>query len=517
MDPTALETFTEHEVDAGDIELTDHVSEKNKRKEDKSDGPRTSSKKKLIEKTSIVRWIYEFLKDWMATLLIGFLVVSYWRGSWVLLDLYSCQQPEDATLIRGDTFCFGIEYTNATRIKSGWATYAVGNSLLFIGITIMWSGAWIPQKISSEAASASVPELALSKVKTLQRIVIVYILGAATVNIWRGIWYLTDYLVLADNPLASWWTTAACGIIGAFLLFAGPSLMAPPAIFNMDGPGLKPPPMAVTILSSYYSITLPVSGKPPKTGTPIIIVDIVLSFVVLPIFVVWFWRGCWLLLDNYLWGLTLDVQDVHNSLGYGFALAIGLLFLGSDDIVQLVPSQSMLLNQVAGRVRTLILAVGTVSFWRVVWLLWDELIGGTSYWSAWVAHVLGWVGLLALGCMSCITAPPATLGVDAIAHEESADEPLFQDVPIPAEAIFFFGIGRQPRLVVPKASENIDVDECKDDQPTKPASLMERQRPEFSTFGSDRVSRADLQSVSAQILSQRNAQKRRQNQFFRSR
>jgi hypothetical protein len=47
----------------------------------------------------------------------------------------------------------------------------------------------------------------------------------------------------------------------------------------------------------------------------------------------------------------------------------------------------------------------------------------------------GVVGLATAGCMSCITAPPSTLGVDAVAHPDCADEPLFYNVPVAAEAL----------------------------------------------------------------------------------
>lgn len=440
---------------AGDIELTNLGAGAEDKKDNAPNtttttttGEANSTSSKPAAETAttaggVALWIYEFLKDWLATIVIGFLVVSYWRGSWLLLDLYSCGQPQESSLVRGDSFCFAIEPTNATRIKSAWVSYAVGNALLAVGVHLMWNGLWIPRKAAAGASPAKI----VSFSKMVKRTCTVYVLGAATVNIWRGIWYLTDYLILPNDPVTSWWITSLSGIGGAFLMYSGPSLMAPPAMFNMDGPGINPPPMAVTILSSYYSITLPSSQKPPVSSTLVLIGDALLSFGVLPIFVVWFWRGTWLLMDNYLWGLTSEHQDVYMSLAYGSALGIGLLFLGSDDIVQLIPAHSAVMNHVAGRVRTLILAVGAVSFWRVVWLLWDEFIGGTSYWSAWVSHMIGWIGLLMLGCMACITAPPTTLGVDAFAHEDSADEPLFHDVPIPAESIFFFGIARRPYIV----------------------------------------------------------------------
>jgi hypothetical protein len=446
----------------------------------------------------LATWIYEFQQDWAATLVVGFLVVSYWRGTWTLVDLYTCDQSTDATAIRGDTFCFGVDPT--TKVSSAWACYLVGNVLLALGVHLLWTSWWIPAGKSGTVL--------LTGTKAVQRTLIVYILGAATVSIWRGIWYLTDYLILPNDPLTSWWITAVGGMTGAFLLLAGSSLLAPPAIFILDGPGMYSPPVAVTILSSYYSMTLPVSKKPPSTSTSVYVADAFLSFVILPVFVVWFWRGCWSLLDQYLWGFTQSTQDLHYSMAYGTALAVGLLFLGSDDMISLIPPESWLMSNVVGRVRTFALAIGSVSFWRVTWLLWDEFCGGTTHWSAWLSHVLGVGGLLVLGCLSCILAPPSTLGVDAVPHEDAADEPLFHNVPLPLEAIFLCGIGRQPHSQL-----------TTDEEATKPPScLLERQRPEFLSGGScPRLTRQTPESVTGNLLSERNANKRLHNQFFRSR
>jgi hypothetical protein len=448
---------------------------------------------------SLASWIYEFLEDWAFTTVIGFLVVSYWRGTWTLLDLYSCGQPQDASLVQGNTFCFGVEVNNPTRIRSAWGSYVVGIGLLALGIALFWSGLWIPKET-----------LEVTYIKALQRTIMVYILGAAAVNLWRGIWYLTDHLLLPDEPLTSWWITSSFGSAGAFLLCSGASLLASPAIFNMDGPGLNPPPLAVTILSSYYSITLSYNKDPPRLLWITHHIDIVLSFVVLPIFVVWFWRGSWFLMDNYLWGLTPNENDLHLSMAYGTALAYGLLFIGSDDIVSTIPSRSLWASQVSGRLRSLLLAVGTVSFWRVVWYLWDEFFGGTSTWSAWLAHFGSVGGLLVMGCLSCIAAPPSTLGVDAIAHEECADEPLFQDVPIPAESSFLFAIGRNPHVKIQEAQIVPAV------SAEQPKFILLRQRPEFGPSGTNRLARLDDDSVTRKLRS-RNSKKRLQNQFFRSR
>ena len=366
------------------------------------------------------------LHDWVATFVIGMGVVSYWRGTWTLLDLYTCDQSDEATWGQGDILSGPVPppdvggdgteggtttsdnnndnewASSTTRITSAWVSYLVGNILFVFGLQFLWTGWWVPK--TDDAI------VGVTKVKAMQRMFIVYILGAATVSIWRGIWYLSDHWILPSNPVASWWITVSCGLVGPFLMTAGTSLLAPPAIFNMDGPGLYPPPLTVTILSSYYSLRLPASQDPPVDTSPLVYtMDAIQSFLVLPIFVVWFWRGCWSLLDQYLWGFTTQSpQELHASLGYGTVLAIALLFMGSDDIFRYFSCKNVLINQVICRLRTIILAVGAVSFWRVIWVVWDEFCGGTTYWSAWLSHFGGIAVVVLLGSMSCILAPPGS-------------------------------------------------------------------------------------------------------------
>jgi len=433
----------------------------------------------------------EILQDWCATFVVGSAVVSYWRGTWVLWDLYTCPDTRDGTLAAGTSFCHAAGAMHASaRVSSAWWNYGIGNILLLIGIAMLWTKQW--QFTTSAQQTRTV----------LRRTVLLYILGLATVCLWRGIWYLTDAYVLTSSPLTSYWLTSLGGMTGCFLLFAGPSLLAPPAIFNMDGPGQHPPPISVTIVSSYYSIVTP-AGDETKIHLSrwFCVLDGIVSWGLLPILVVWFWRGTWLLLDHYQWGFTESDQDVRQSIGYSLILAIVALVVGSDDVVTHVPSPGdakLILSQVLGRIRTAVLAVGAVSFWRAVWMLWDEF-AGINYASAWISHWLGLLCLASCGCMACITAPPSTLGVDAIAPEDAVDEPLFHDVPIPAEALSFFAIARMsPHIEVKEESSH---------------SFVSLQRPTFAA--GQRLSRKSLYVDSS--LRSRTSQKRMNNQFFRSR
>jgi len=390
------------------------------------------------------------LKDWSYTILLGALVTTYWRGTWVLLDIWTCDQPHTASLVGGDSFCFLVPamedmpdgYYWELRKRSARISYGIGLALLFLGVTMLWSGMWLPKL---EVLQGMQIRGDVTPSRAIVRFLIIYILGFSACCLWRGIWYWADAWILPENPLGSYWTTSLVGSTTAFLCGAGASLLAPPAIFLLDGPGENPPPIGVTVASSYYSLTLPYNEKPPALPLFVRIADVVGSFVFLPFAVVWFWRGTWMLLDHYFWGFTLEPKDVWHSKLWGFIFAIICFAITCEPafgrLDRLVSNRHVL--GLLGRLRTWILAWGTVSFWRVAWYVWDEFLGGTSSASAWASHVISLVCLTCLGCVSSINAPASTLGVDAVPHKECADEPLFAMIPIPYELVYVFAIGRK--------------------------------------------------------------------------
>lgn len=226
--------------------------------------------------------------------------------------------------------------------------------------------------------------------KILRRCLLIYLLGLATVNIWRGIWYILDASLWPSSMVLSFWLSAVFGLIVSLLMCGTASLLAPPAIFLRDGPSILAPPVGVTLLASYRSITTICDNKGPQASLPneslgIYLLDVIASFVILPWGVVAFWRGSWYLMDLYLWGLDDDDSAVRRSIAYSMLLGLGCLIMASEDVVQHFPEQNAFGNQVMSRVRSLVLALGAVSFWRAVWYIWDEFIGGSTVWSTLVS------------------------------------------------------------------------------------------------------------------------------------
>jgi hypothetical protein len=106
-----------------------------------------------------------------------------------------------------------------------------------------------------------------------------------------GIWHWTDAWIFPNDPLVSYWFTSVVGAVVAFGLCCGNSLLAPPAIFLLDGPDTDAPPIAVTALGSHFSVTLPLGEPRPRLPIYIGLLDLVCSFGMIPFAVVWFWRG----------------------------------------------------------------------------------------------------------------------------------------------------------------------------------------------------------------------------------
>lgn len=529
-------TSSEQDRDDGvsGLELVELESFNTTNPDSKHSKPQEQGMKDATTPLSLARQVLDFAMDWCFTMLIGFLVVSYWRGTWTLLDIWSCNQPESSGMINGQVFCFvGLQSEAETadlRQTSAWHSVLAGYCLLAVGLYAMNRGWWQPSRLRAfrhlhdpsvrstmSANSEATTDFFVTRRKTVIRFAMVYVLGNGTVCLWRGVWYLLDAHVFSDDALKSFWTTTVAGFLLCLVLCSGASLLAPPAIFLLDGPSRSAPPLASTILVSYRSLTLPVGDADMMNELdpmPVVLMDMALSYLVLPWGVVGFWRGLWSLMDHYLWGFTVEDQDLHRSIWVSLAIGILCLFLASDDISQFIPDKnrssvvSSVTSESAGRVRTAILAVGAVNFWRAVWYIWDEWFGQTSVWSAALSHIMGVLGLFSLGCLACIAAPPATTGVDAAAHPQCADEPLFHNVPVAHEALFVCAMGRSPDRLL---GERADAENF------LPPAVSERFATSLRNIDSCFNIQNRDESISKGYLSQRHQSVRRGNDFFRNR
>lgn len=153
-----------------------------------------------------------------------------------------------------------------------------------------------------------------------------------------------------------------------------------------------------------------------------------------------------MVLDYYFWGFTDSDHDVQLSMLWSIIMFGLCIWLTSEPIVGILDRKfrpNMFLLGMLSRLRTYVVAWGTVSFWRCIWYFWDEFLGGTTLLSASLGHVLSLLLLTAMGCVSSINAPASTLGVDSIPHPECDDEPLFSMVPLPWEILYAFALFRQ--------------------------------------------------------------------------
>lgn len=359
------------------------------------------------------------------------------------MDVVGCGQPSTATYTNGESFCLAVPAAMdptgdaaQLRLRNATISYAVGLGLLFVGMAMMCSGFWLPDTRTLKVTTRL----------RITRFTILYLLGGAAVCTWRGIWYWTDAWILPTQPVASYWLTSLVGAAAAFMVFCGNSLLAPPAMFLLDGPDTDPPPIAITALGAHYSATLPATKTRPEASLVFNAFDILLSFGFLPFAVVWFWRGSWFLLDNYLWGFTPSRHDVHMSMLWSTIMFAICFALASEPMFALIDHrivEKKILLAVLGRLRTYLLSWGAVNIWRCLWLVWDEFLGGTTLESAIIGHVLSLFLLTAMGCASSICAPASTLGVDSVPHPECEDSPLFSMVPLPWETLYAFGMFRQ--------------------------------------------------------------------------
>ena len=166
--------------------------------------------------------------------------------------------------------------------------------------------------------------------------------------------------------------------------------------------------------------------------------DLTVSYIILPIFGLWCWRGIWILEDYYLWGYTMSMSDVHYSLWMGSVIFVVCVVLSRAIEISFRFRKTSLLLHVSSRLQNILLGVASVSFWRVGWYAWETLTG-SSLISAWVSHLLGATGLIILGAFANVTFPPA---VDMLTMSDSPSEGDEKDYGVDCRRVGFrwFGI-----------------------------------------------------------------------------
>jgi len=100
-------------------------------------------------------------------------VISYWRGTWIVMDALTMPQESD-------------------KLKSSIVSICTGYSVFVV--------CYIISEFVLTAKNLT-PPFSL-RCRALEQ-VYVYILGFGTVNCWRGIWYIEDVYLLPDRPVVS--------------------------------------------------------------------------------------------------------------------------------------------------------------------------------------------------------------------------------------------------------------------------------------------------------------------------
>ncbi|CAB9513342.1 2oxoglutarate dehydrogenase [Seminavis robusta] len=369
------------------VETNDFGDSAGKEPEGKADS--TNDQRGMVRQTQ--RWLFR--------LLIGALAVSFWRGLWSLFDVYSCDQPVDASLLNGEIFCGANDLENPMRRNSALLSLVVGISLCCLGELLYLNGFFQESKVEelSETDVLSRTRLAVTRIFMVQAV------GSGNVLTWRGVWMLTEVWLYPKHLLRSNWISACLGCAGALVLDCSASLLAPPTVLLQDP--------STVVFDTIFSVSRRSRGFQRESHGPwsnvLSALDLFGTFVVLPILEVWFWRGIWTLQDFYFWGYSSSGSDLNWSLAVGMIIFCASVLVSSWAGILLdgkTQPNNSLVHHITVRTQNVLLGIASVSYWRVVWYLWEIGSGSTAA-SSWASHVLGATGLLMLGCLSSAVVP----------------------------------------------------------------------------------------------------------------
>lgn len=149
-----------------------------------------------MERDNVVMWFLFYV-------LVSVFVVLYWRGTWILLDIYL--YPEDLT-------------------KSAVYSVAMG----YVGFILLLLPQMSSSSFSSEKQNAnSTKSYFVETVYTLFG-------GFVAVNSWRGVWYLADDYIFVDNRELSGWVSVFLGVVVLCMIAHFQSVLAAPMTILSD-------------------------------------------------------------------------------------------------------------------------------------------------------------------------------------------------------------------------------------------------------------------------------------------
>ncbi|XP_014273196.1 uncharacterized protein fusl isoform X1 [Halyomorpha halys] len=261
-----------------------------------------------------------FLDSLLSALVISPLVVSYWRGTWELTGYYV--YPKELKKSSGVSLIVGL-----------------AGIMLFT----------LTQKFYRKVLNPN------------EHRILYYVIsrgytacfGFVCVNSWRGAWVALDAYTSTQTHSVILITCASIGIL----------------IMTKTIRNISAPPFAIVTdrYESYFDV--PTHFKSSTENLWVYLLDCVFSVCVIGMLVVFVWRGCWTILDTYLYPENI-VLSTWMSLGIGYTI-VGITFA-------LQPPMKYLATELSGIPRMLIVDIyllfsfcGTVNVWRGIWKIQD--------------------------------------------------------------------------------------------------------------------------------------------------
>ncbi|XP_045768118.1 uncharacterized protein LOC123869297 isoform X5 [Maniola jurtina] len=296
--------------------------------------------------------LLEFADVVFASVIVAPAVVTYWKSTWSLMDLY---------------------VLTAWPVASAAACAAFGLccDLVFCVFQTQLSKHLRP-------ARRKLLYYVVSRMYTC-------VAGAACVGAWRGVWNLLNECT-GDSARTLMSTTVAATL----------SLAALRTLRNICAA-----PFAVAVDSPQDYFNVPTMFRTSSRETALYILDCVFSVTVVGSLVVFVWRGSWALLDIFLYPHD-QVKSFWTSLVVGYSLVI-LTFAAQAPVRWAVAKLHGAPRLLLADVYHLISFFATVNVWRGIWGLLDVYFFPDSpKLSNWSSHIVSLVLLILLNCSNSI-------------------------------------------------------------------------------------------------------------------